>query len=600
MSAAEALLERLDGVRPSGPSRWTARCPAHDDRKPSLTVEQAEDRALVKCHAGDGCPVEEIVAAAGLPGGVSALFDGYPLDGQRGLGEIVATYPYVDEHEELLFEAVRFTPKGFRQRRPDGDGGWTWKLDQTRRVLYRLPRVLEAVKRGEDVMVVEGERDVHELERLGVVATCNPGGAGKWRDEFTETLRGAKVTVVADRDEPGRKHARRVAESLRGVAAHVSVVEPRTGNDIADHLTAGGTLAELVEEGASADATRTGDPCRDDPCEDPVFALGLDDFLAARSEVPPALIGDEEDVLLPAAGFLILGGRGGKGKTTLMVDAAFHLASGRDWLGFKVPRPLRVLIIENEGPQEMFRRKLEAKAAAWFHEIRGAIFVHTFDWGGLDMRDKEQRRRLREHIAEYRIDLVSGDPLDSCGLEGVGSPEDTRAFMALAQEVGLHRTVAFCFLHHVRKERTDDDVEALSGAWGGRPDTVLVLSALAGQRSRLAVPKVRWSRRGKRPALILGFDPEIEGFDFRRGGGGGTGLRGRDRGAAQRQHVAHRRRDRCAERAQEGGGQGAQGARHRRKQDDHQKTLEGNPERFVRKPGDEVGRHANAQVWGLT
>jgi putative DNA primase/helicase len=189
MSAAEALLERLDGVRPSGPSRWTARCPAHDDRKPSLTVEQAEDRALVKCHAGDGCPVEEIVAAAGLPGGVSALFDGYPLDGQRGLGEIVATYPYVDEHEELLFEAVRFTPKGFRQRRPDGDGGWTWKLDQTRRVLYRLPRVLEAVKRGEDVMVVEGERDVHELERLGVVATCNPGGAGKWRDEFTETLR---------------------------------------------------------------------------------------------------------------------------------------------------------------------------------------------------------------------------------------------------------------------------------------------------------------------------------------------------------------------------------------------------------------------------
>jgi AAA domain len=283
-----------------------------------------------------------------------------------------------------------------------------------------------------------------------------------------------------------------------------------------------------------------------------------------------------------------------------MVDAAFHLASGRDWLGFKVPRPLRVLIIENEGPQEMFRRKLEAKAAAWFHEIRGAIFVHTFDWGGLDMRDKEQRRRLREHIAEYRIDLVFGDPLDSCGLEGVGSPEDTRAFMALAQEVGLHRTVAFCFLHHVRKERTDDDVEALSGAWGGRPDTVLVLSALAGQRSRLAVPKVRWSRRGKRPALILGFDPEIEGFDF-------VGEEGEERDyaaeiAALLSDNMWRTVDEIAapkepkrEEGKEPKEPGIGASRTTIK-----KTLEGNPERFVRKPGDEVGRHANAQVWGLT
>ena len=81
---------------------------------------------------------------------------------------------------------VRFDPKDFRQRKPDGAGGWDWRLNGARRVLYRLPAVLEAVaaRRGRDV-VVEGEKDVHALEKLGIAATCNPGGAGKWSRQYS-------------------------------------------------------------------------------------------------------------------------------------------------------------------------------------------------------------------------------------------------------------------------------------------------------------------------------------------------------------------------------------------------------------------------------
>jgi len=91
--ATTALLERLEGVRLAGPSKWEARCPAHDDRKPSLTVAQAEDRVLLHCHAG--CPPEDIVAGADLPGGTAALFDShFQRAAQSSLGELVATYRY--------------------------------------------------------------------------------------------------------------------------------------------------------------------------------------------------------------------------------------------------------------------------------------------------------------------------------------------------------------------------------------------------------------------------------------------------------------------------------------------------------------------------
>jgi hypothetical protein len=242
------------------------------------------------------------------------------------------------------------------------------------------------------------------------------------------------------------------------------------------------------------------------------FALPIDEFIAAKSEAPAALIGTDDDVLLPAHGLLLLAGRGGRGKTTLAVDAAFHLAAGREWLGFPVPRPLHVLIIENEGPRELFRRKLEAKQATWPHKTAGAIYVHTLDWGAFSLGELEQHNALRCFIDAAGIDLVIGDPLDSLGIEGVGSPEDTRRFLELLKRAGLLSTCAWWLLHHPRKERTSDELDEIAGAWGGRPDTALMLDLLEDDRARLGFLKVRWGSSGKRPAYILGFDRDTEGF----------------------------------------------------------------------------------------
>jgi len=167
--------------------------------------------------------------------------------------KIVATYGYTDEIGELLFQVVRLEPKTFRQRRPNGMGGWTWSVKGTRIVPYRLPEVLDAIAAEETIFIVEGEKDVERLRAAGLGATCNPMGAGKWRDEFAQYFQGARVVIIPDNDNAGRAHAEMVGSSLLPVAGYVLMLElpglPPKG-DVSDWLDAGGSadgLRQLVQ-----------------------------------------------------------------------------------------------------------------------------------------------------------------------------------------------------------------------------------------------------------------------------------------------------------------------------------------------------------------
>jgi 5S rRNA maturation endonuclease (ribonuclease M5) len=141
---------------------------------------------------------------------------------------IVKTYPYVDAIGELQFEVCRYEPKDFRQRRPDGKGGWIWNLQGVLPgIPYRLPELMETIASEYVVIVAEGEKDVDALrdEKIGLDATCNAGGAGKWRDEHSRHLRGAHVVIICDNDDPGRDHAAQVAISLQTVAKSVCILD---------------------------------------------------------------------------------------------------------------------------------------------------------------------------------------------------------------------------------------------------------------------------------------------------------------------------------------------------------------------------------------
>src|SRR5262245_34894149 len=183
---------------------------------------------------------------------------------------VLAVYPYTDENNVLLFEVVRFDTtdreERFRQRRPDGKGDWIWNLKGVRRVLFRLPELLAAVKAGERVLVCEGEKDCLTAVKLGYAATTMCGGVGKWHKEYTEALTGANVVIISDNDPqakdpqtglpafhpdgkpklPGQDHAASVARRLSRVAAGVRVIMFQQ-KDLSDGVAAGGTREQLDE-----------------------------------------------------------------------------------------------------------------------------------------------------------------------------------------------------------------------------------------------------------------------------------------------------------------------------------------------------------------
>ncbi len=119
---------------------------------------------------------------------------------------MVATYNYIDESGSLLYQKIRYEPRHFELRRPDGNGGWIWKLGDVRRVVYRLPEAVETISLDRPIAIVEGEKDVDNCRRIGIPATCNYEGAGKWNDQQTRTFAGADVYIVAHNDEPGHNH----------------------------------------------------------------------------------------------------------------------------------------------------------------------------------------------------------------------------------------------------------------------------------------------------------------------------------------------------------------------------------------------------------
>jgi KaiC/GvpD/RAD55 family RecA-like ATPase len=241
---------RVPGIDTRRGREWRCPCPVHRGKDPNFSV--SADTGLAKCHSQCGRGWDMIALEQEL---TSCDFATAKVSVYRIVGRpepsweernIQATYDYTSPNGALLYQVVRFAGKDFRQRRPDGQGGWRWGLGGCETVPYRLPQVVDS----QFVAIVEGEKDVHTLERLGMVATCNSGGAGNFKSELVQWFKGRDIGIFPDNDDPGRAHALKVAALLAPVAKSLRVVEipglPPKG-DVSDFVAGGGTIEQLRE-----------------------------------------------------------------------------------------------------------------------------------------------------------------------------------------------------------------------------------------------------------------------------------------------------------------------------------------------------------------
>ena len=270
-------------------------------------------------------------------------------------------WDYHDAHGTVIYQVVRFEKDGekrYFQRTPDGRGGWNKGLNGVATTLYRLPEVLRAAQAGETIYVAEGEKCADALRRLGLTATTNSGGAGKWRPPFGTHLTGASAVVVfEDNDQPGREHAANVAMSARRVVADTRIVrftELPPGSDVVDWLSLGHTLDELLEYVAT-------------PTQDVISANDAPPTTLAQPVIGPVAPIDVNDLLAMerkptlwyAPGFVreglgLLVGQPNVGKTPAAIQLAIAIATGGKWLNQVQCHRAKVLYLGMEySPQEL-------------------------------------------------------------------------------------------------------------------------------------------------------------------------------------------------------------------------------------------------------
>jgi hypothetical protein len=271
-------------------------------------------------------------------------------------GNIVATYDYTDDKGALLYQVVRYQPKSFRQRRPDGKGGWIWSVKDCRRVPYRLPDLLKFPDAS--VFVCEGEKDADRVASLDLCATTV--ACGDWTPDCIKALAGRDVLILEDNDEAGRKKALEAATALHGTARTMRIVRlPRlpARGDVSDWLDADPSRGEKFVDVCfdvppwtpSAEAAASGPKT-----EIAIIKLTFFDELTSATPKPWLI----KNVIARGETSSWIA-QPGKGKSALLTDIAIHLAGGMDWRGYRTKGRSGVVIFALERA-DLVRRRLTA------------------------------------------------------------------------------------------------------------------------------------------------------------------------------------------------------------------------------------------------
>jgi len=498
---------------------WRGYCPSHKDKTPSLSITQAADgMILLNCFAN--CDNKAVCADLNI-----TQADLFPPKQTQAQGKpkytIDKIYDYRDEAGNLLFQAVRgrlantaqfpnAPHKDFKQRQPDGNGGWIWNLKGVRRVLYRLPELI-ASDPGATVLVVEGEKDFDRLRSLGLIATCNPMGAGKWIDEYSDFLIGRDCVVIEDNDDPGRKQTQEVCQSLFGKARSLRKLSfqnlPEHG-DVSDWLDAGGTEDELCQmdeaapEWALAQVQQTNGATSSYAC-------------VRMSSVKPEKIEWLWKNYLAKGKITLLDGWPGIGKSWLTCMLAAIVSRGGGFPNGVAFKPGNVLMFSAEdGLNDTLWWRLDACGA----DLDKIIALNLSDNDGLADFSRNGLIRFENTIIEHNPLLVIVDPLFAFtgGAVDIHRANECREISRSLAAITIRQKCSLLTIRHLNKSGGNGDpMKAGIGSidWLAAARVGLLAGCDPDDKSKLALTiyKSNVGRQGLSLGYRLTFNDQDEG-----------------------------------------------------------------------------------------
>lgn len=387
------------------------------------------------------------------------------------------TFTYFYPNGEYAFDVLRWEKPGHRKaiRQSKGfDDNCNRIVNNkgTELVPYNLVGVAgrPAVLDSGFVVIVEGENKADALIRLGVCATCNPGGAGKWKEEYSKFFRGKSVVILPDNDKAGKEHAEKVADSVAPVAASVKVVAlpglPDKG-DTVDWLKTPGNDRERLQV-LMNDAPEWKPEPRQEPKPRPLSV----DWASSRGNSYLTAYPEPFEYLLKGA-FLkgelgLISGPPGCGKGTFSLQMAAYVAAGMPVFGWwEVPEPTRVLYISAEDSRPVIHRRLyhalmnlpeeiryDAATRIVAIPVRGRVNLCQ-GGGNSSITLTEHLVDLKKIIDEFRPGLVFLDTLSRfLGVDENDNPAMTSA-CGVVEEISKEFGCNILMLHHVSKVAGD-------------------------------------------------------------------------------------------------------------------------------------------------
>lgn len=389
------------------------------------------------------------------------------------LGLPIQRYAYTNEKEKVLYYNVKFAPKDFRQCDPTGTR-WTVKNIKPK-VPYQLPKVVTA----ETVLIVEGEKDVASLAKLGLVGSCNVAGAGNWTKDLNRHFKGKDVLLLPDNDDPGRKHMDMVFNNLNGIAKSIKRIELPglpDGGDVTDWIGTYKNLDEAAERlSIIIDGAKPYEPAKADPARKTGFSAA--ELMKMELPEPRWAIPD----ILPE-GLNILGGKPKMGKSVLSLNIALAVATGGKALGkIKVEKgPVLYLALEDT------KRRLQSRLRAMLTSPTAPDNLHLeTEWPNMDNDGLSKlTQRIRE-IPGLRLLIIDTlkkiRPLQN-GRNVNPYDVDYENITAIKRLADEHN-IAVLLIHHLRKTESDDTFDDFSGTFGltGAADGLLAFKRKSGQ-----------------------------------------------------------------------------------------------------------------------
>jgi hypothetical protein len=555
MLPIEKVLAELPGARQS-PKGWTARCPAHDDRDPSLSISIGDDsKVLMKCFAG--CSVEAIVAALGLSMGdlfPSTTFTGLARNGPRRkasalsystvnavLAELVRrhgpysaywTYHAIDG--EAVGLVVRWDKPSGKDYRPAARYGDGWRIEAmpTPRPLYRLPELLAASL----VVVTEGEKAADAARTLGFTATTSAGGSQAARQTDWRPMAGKEVWIFPDNDAPGPKYADTAAGILARLAPApvIRIVElpglPHKG-DIVEWIEGHGDAAEPADMRAEIEAlARAVQPWNGQAGAGK--RLRYVPELVCLADVEPQAVPWLWPGRIPLGRISLLVGRPGAGKSFLTSDLAARISTAAPWpVDCYSAAPLgdTLFICAEDDPADTIVPRLVAAGAdrTRIHLLKAAKLIEDDGKESTVAFDLQNVGLIRDALVRLpACKLVVVDPVGSYlgGRVDAHRDNEVRAVLAPLAQLAAERGVAVLLVCHTRKALANyaDDSTLGSRAFVGLARSVMHLMADEQDRNRKLLLPGKCNLAHSAPGLAfriggnpthLDWEPEpLEGF----------------------------------------------------------------------------------------